>query len=470
MARLRGAGSFFSIKVRVGFGRYHIMTRILRLVSLSLICSVPAQAFDEAAETAKNGLISAIKAEDQSRLKPGTTGSGRSGIAYIRSLDQAFQQGSRQQIEYSLGQIAETYRSPEVANAIDGFQTTLLKDAEQRESAEMAALDALSKEVKSVLKSATKAADLDALLEKFNKLGENTSERRSERLSAAYQAIRPAKSFVSNWQDYLQALEKGNRNKANQLLQNLASSSGSTPVPRSMLIALIDETSESSDPPDVAPQEIKELDEIAPSLRKMRALSMSHRSGSAFPRAMEAESLARSLTQIDRAYQNFNAGLPMTLDFLAPTGETTAVADNATAARLKAKLLLLVLPRLAGAPEKTAAKPGEDALALVERMIREAGERGDLPGCVRAIEIGQTLKRGTTITDVASNPLASARAGQSYEAAGQYALAVFSYQNALGAGCDLTLAALIGKRLEALKRDHPDDYKQATESHSIPRK
>lgn len=141
---------------------------------LSLLLSAHARAFDDKAVAAKNGLISAIQAEDQSRVKPDATASGKSGIAYIRSLDQAFRQESRQQMDYSLGQIAESYRSPEVARAIDGLQTALAKDAEQRENAELARLEALTLEVSTVLKGASKPEDLDALIEKLTKLGENS--------------------------------------------------------------------------------------------------------------------------------------------------------------------------------------------------------------------------------------------------------------------------------------------------------
>lgn len=440
------------------------MTRKSLLAILSLLLSGHARAFDDKTVAAKNGLISAIQAEDQSRVKPGAPPSGKSGTAYIRNLDLAFRQESKQQVEYSLGQIAENYRSPEVARAIDGLQTALIERAEKRENAEIAGLEALAGEVATVLKSSSKPEDLDALLEKINKLGESSSERRSEKVSAAYQAIRPTKQFVSNWQDYLEALRKDNRNKANQILQSLATSSGSIPVPRSRLIALITETTEPVNTPRGVPAEIKELDEIGPVLRKMRAVPMSgHIPGSA-PLSMESESLARSLAVIDQAYQNFKAGLPVSLDFITGTAETNGIAGDATSARLKAKLLLLILPRLAGAPEKTAAKSGEDAIALADRMIREAGERGDIGGCVRAIEVSQRLKRGTTTMAAVPSPLGFFRAGQSQEAAGQKAAAVISYQNSLAAGCDLTLAGLIGKRLEAIKRENPDDYKQAMES------
>ncbi len=436
------------------------------IAMLSLLISAHARAFDDKAVSAKNELISAIQAEDQSRVKPDATATGKSGIAYIRSLDQAFRQESRQQIDYSLGQIAESYRSPEVARAIDGLQTALVKDAEQRENAELARLEALTLEVTTVLKGASEPEDIDALIEKLNKLGENSPDRRSEKVAAAYQSMRPLKPFVSSWQDYLQSLKKGNRKKANQTLQNLVGSSGSIPLPRSMLIALIDETSEAGDAPDVVPAEIKELDDITPALQKMRTHSANNRMGASGLPYAESDPLVRSLGQIDRIYQNFKAGLPVSLEFITGTGDSTGIAGDETSTRLKAKLLLLILPRLVGAPDRTVAKPGENAIAFIERMIRETGERGDLDGCARAFEISQTLKRNSA----GQGSLQLLRGAQSQEAAGQTVLAVISYQSALVAGCDPILAGLVGKRLEAIKRDHPDDFKRAMESLLILRK
>jgi hypothetical protein len=49
-------------------------------------------------------------------------------------------------------------------------------------------------------------------------------------------------------------------------------------------------------------------------------------------------------------------------------------------------------------------------------------------------------------------------AGINQEAAGQYALAVVSYQNALKVSDTTIPAKFIGARLAAIKKDHSEDY------------
>ena len=428
----------------------------------------PVDAFDEKTAAAKEALVSAIRAEDQSRAKPGSTASGRSGIAYIRSLDQAFRKQSRQDLEYPIGQIAENYRSPEVARAIEDLQNAVADHEQQLEDAELAALEALGTEAAGILKTANKPEELDALLEKMSRSDGRSSGRRSDRLSAAYQEVMNTKRFVTQWQDYLQARQSGNRIKAMEILNNLASSGTNLLIPRSRLIALIDADATSAVVKDLQQAEIMELDQIAPVMRELRMRHASSAAGYFEVRSVESQALKVSLAQIDALYQSHKAGLPVSLASVIGSGDNLGNPNDAISARLKAKLLLLILPRLAGAPETTAAKPGEDAIALIGRIIREAGERGDISACIRALEVRQSLEPWAKAKEPADNPLTKCRAGLGQEAAGQNALAVVSYQNALSAGCDPALAKLIGKRLDAIRQAHPDVYKQAMEDLTAP--
>ncbi len=435
------------------------MFRSIFPILLSSALANTTFALSEPGEAAKQELHAAIKTEDESRAKPGASGSGRSGLAYIRNLDETTKQGNKQQIEYSLNQIAENYRSPAVSQALEKFQTALNLEAKELEEAELARIDSLLTEVGEVIRKAAKPKDLDAILDKMDKLGESRSERRSEKLSAAYQAMRPTRQFAASWQDYLQALASGSRNKANQILRNLTSTNTSIPVPRSLVIALIDESASPSAGAGAMPQEIKELDQMAPVLRHLRAMAMTDRANSSTPDPLGTEWSILALAPLDKAYQDFKAGLPVNLDLILQQGDPQTITGASAIAGLKAKLLLLLLPRHLGLSQAATPKPGETVAQFLDRTEKEAGERGDDTTCIRVIETRLALKSTSPITP----GLAAFRAGKAREAAGQPLLAAFSYHAALKSETSLTLAALIGRRLDEIERTHPEEYKQALE-------
>ena len=421
-----------------------------------------SSALSEPGEAAKQELYAAIKAEDEAKTKPGSSGSGRSGVAYMRNLDETVNQGNKQQIDYSLTQIAENYRTPAVSQALAKLQAALNVDAKAQEDAALAKIDALQKEVGEVIGKATKTKDLDPLLEKMEKLMESRSERRSEKISNAYQALRPMKQFVATWQDYLQARATGNRPKANQILSGLTSANGPLPVPRSMVIALIDGSTPAPAEAGAKPEEIKELDQIAPAIRQLRASAMTDRMISQSSGPMESELTIRALVPLDAAYQNFKAGLPVNIEsILKPTDQPATSATSI--AGLRAKLLLLVLPRQLGIAPNSSPKSGENVVQFLDRVEKEAGDRGDAAACIRVIETKQALNQSESAPAPKAAGLDFFRAGQAREAASQPQFAAISYQMALESGINPTLATMIGKRLDEIKKTHPEEYKQATE-------
>ncbi len=437
------------------------MSRFSSLVLILILLTGHAGAFDEKASAAKDLLIAAIQAEDEAKALPGSS-SGRSGTAYIRSLDQAFRQGSRQEMEYPLGQIADSYRSPKVQAAISDLQNSLTAYAQQAEKSEIAALQTLKAEATELLKKAEKPAELDALINKLSEVTGKSSGRRSQELSAVYEEVIQAKKYVRQWQDYLQA-RINSRSKANELLRNLAASDGYQPIPRSRLIALIDADTEPTAGGDMGIGEVVELDQLAPALRKFRLNQSRRVSGEYNQRDTETETMVRSLTQIDSLYQSHKAGLPVSPASVIGYVDTALSSNDELSARLRAKLLAMILPRAVGAPEQTAAKPDEKPMDLIERIIREASECEDLPACIRALEVRHSLAPTTRLNEAPPVPLVRCRSGLAQETAGQILQAVVSYQSTLAAGCDPTLAKLIGKRLDAIQKAHPDEYKQAVE-------
>jgi hypothetical protein len=126
-------------------------------------------------------------------------------------------------------------------------------------------------------------------------------------------------------------------------------------------------------------------------------------------------------------------------------------------------LMKLVLPRYLGAPKDTAARSDESVTGFLERVIEEAKAREDSDLASRAREVLKTMSRANTYTGQDVTGLNAYVSGQKQEQAGQYELAVVSFQQALKSGSDLVPAKAIGAHLDAIKAGHPDEYNQGVE-------
>jgi hypothetical protein len=175
--------------------------------------------------------------------------------------------------------------------------------------------------------------------------------------------------------------------------------------------------------------------------------------------------LTQALTAIERTYQDFQAGLPTSLQ-MSPGfsgAGNNEVIGMATIARLRRELFLLVLPRYVGAPPDTKAKPDESISEFLDRIDAEASASGQLELRVRVQQTQRLLNAADRASYQEVTGLNNFVAAQNQEAAGQIMLAVTSYQQALRSGNSLIPAEFIGTRLAALKEAHPDDYRQGME-------
>ncbi|RYD24391.1 MAG: hypothetical protein EOP88_00255 [Verrucomicrobiaceae bacterium] len=426
-----------------------------------------APALSESSEAARKELEAALNAEDDSKAQAGTTRSGRSTQSYLRTLNASLELEDRQQVTSMLDQISNAYNSPAASQALAKLQASLAADVRKQEDDFIAEAAAITKEISETIPKATKITDLDPLLEKIDALSRSRGNRqRSERVSNELENLRRLENFTSSWQDYLQALGTGQRTRANQLLRNLSGNESRLPVPRSLVISMIQEdTPEAAKANEPLPS-ITELDQIEPTLRKLRAISMNSRNSSSGIYPENLDQAIQSLATLDKTYQDFKAGLPTNLGLiLRQDGSHFGnQADPAYTAALRVKLLLLVLPGYLGIPDE-AAKPDEDIARYLDRVEKTSAEKGDAATCARVIETWVAFEPGAAGASAARSLLVAFRAGQAQEVAGQAFQAAVSYQNALAAGPSTALAGLIGKRLEEIKRSNPEEYKRAS---SIP--
>lgn len=447
------------------------MTRaFLALVFLTSLAPLSA-ALTEPGDQARKELHAAVKTEEENLSKSSGKRPRMGAASYLNDLDRKLGQGERQEIDVSLDRIISNYPSPAVSQAVEKLRTILTLEAKKLEDDELASINALRKETREAIPKANTPKDLDEVLEKLVALINSPSEQRSEKVADAIGELIPLKIFTASWQDYLQAREAGEGAKADQILHYLAASDEQIPVPRSTVLARIGQIPKA--PPAVvvpskesprSPDEITELDQMTDALRELREISQNLREK---PRGFDQRNAGLSisaLSMLEKTYQDFKAGLPTDLAFLTPRHDSAeAVRALPSISLLKAKLLLLVLPAQLGIPEGDSPKPGETVVDFLNRTEKAAAESGDAATCIGVIDARLTLDGTGSLAEMEKTALLSFRAGQAQETAGQITMALRSYQDALRSGPGMSMATLIGKRLEEIKRTHPEETRKAFE-------
>jgi hypothetical protein len=129
---------------------------------------------------------------------------------------------------------------------------------------------------------------------------------------------------------------------------------------------------------------------------------------------------------------------------------------------LKAEFVLLLLPQHLGVGDRKPAV-GESADLYLQRLTREARESGDWPLVVRVLETSSQLNGYNPQAPPEITAVRAYISGENQYAAGQYALAVVSYQNALRDGGRMVPVEAIAARLKDIQTNHAKEYDEALE-------
>ncbi|HVJ45101.1 MAG TPA: hypothetical protein VM511_01870, partial [Luteolibacter sp.] len=105
----------------------------------------------------------------------------------------------------------------------------------------------------------------------------------------------------------------------------------------------------------------------------------------------------------------------------------------------------------------------ETVAAFLDRIAAEAKAREDGALGLRIKELRRILTRTYSYGTQDNRGMDAYVSGQNQETAGEMALAVISYQQALKSGSELVPAKRIGERLEAIKKSHPAEYEKGVE-------
>jgi hypothetical protein len=178
-------------------------------------------------------------------------------------------------------------------------------------------------------------------------------------------------------------------------------------------------------------------------------------------------STLRILSDLERVHEQFKAGLPTEIPVTDETRQWNLPAEPFV--QLRTQLIGLVLPRYLGLLAKTTLRANEGPEEFLSRVAAEAVNRQDYLLAARARTTQAILREGR---NQVSDPRVLALEEQArlfvsaanQENAGQYALAVCSYERALASGSDLVPGHVVGKRLAALQAAHPEQFREGYES------
>ena len=398
-----------------------------------------------------------------------------SASSLAANIESMIDRGDSANPEYTLKELSNSFTSGEVLKQIENVRMAIKNDREARQKGYVAEVSAALKEAADAVQNAKKPEDLDQTL---NNLSKFRYDGGVENFGAEARAIQnKAQStvhFVQQWQNYIAARKNGNTEMARNSLQNLSSGEYFDLMPRSRILAELEkyptagqernrdkEKSEgvTGEQVDAIVAKAKTLDSVSAVVKELRELRLKSPTNTPYSNIDPLNATLNALTAIENTYRDFKAGLPTRMEI---PGGSSSDAISAQVAPLRAQLFLLVLPRHLNVPADLAPKPGEDAQAYLERVVQDARKRGDGPLLVRVRNAQRNLT-GNTSGESDSTAINLVTAGQNQEAAGQYMLAVASYQNALRIGSDAVPAKMIGERLAGIKSAHPEEYDQGME-------
>ncbi|PYI94363.1 MAG: hypothetical protein DME97_02590 [Verrucomicrobia bacterium] len=330
-------------------------------------------------------------------------------------------------------------------------EVRVLREAKEKET--LAEIDRAVKRATTAVREAMKSSDLDEILLELGKFRNMRQDQFSSReVSSALAEMEHVIRFVTYWQDYIAQSEGGDTKAAQDTLRRMVEIPPNTLIPRSELLArrygVI--ASQSSPSPSAAPSAtqapmaplvLKTPDDLIPAIEKMTALFNTPNQVKGEERTA-LQHFIGAMTSLSNAYAEFKAGLTTKLEIVA-SDPSRPDKFGPVLAPIRAQVLKLVLPRYLGLPPALAPKPDEGVQEFLDR--------------VKMPEINRPSQAALYVT------------AHNQEIAGQYDLAVASYQRALASGTDLIPPKVIGDRLARIKAEHPTEFAAGLEAFLTPR-
>ena len=425
------------------------------------------QAAVEKEAAQKNPEAAQTKSEDEGSENYGRRGD--MGMMFLAQVRAAIARGEPSQLDELLNQIPVYLKSEAVRDAADKLRTAVNAERAAKDQEFAARIDAAITAASKAVQDAKKPADLDETLSSLARLQEQGDGRYSDRYRARIDKVQNARQFVVRWQDYLANLDSGNLQQAIQNLQNASNENSANMIPRSEILAKIEELTKakqggSGQGQETLAQKIskildktKSLDAIPAAIDALNELQRQLGSSNNYNDPVVAT--RNELKSILQAYRAYQAGIPCQLP-ARPNGSNPETVEASTAVLpLRVELLLLTAPRILNVGENLKPAAGETMDKYLARVMADAQERADAGLIGRVRELQDSLS-GKQNMGNSLGFLQTLLAAQNQEAAGQFAPAVISYQLTLKSGGELVPAKAIGLRLEGIKTAHPEDFEK----------
>jgi hypothetical protein len=379
--------------------------------------------------------------------------------------------------EYSLAQTVESIGALSTSERVEKICKALARELHNaQEKSDKTLVEEVEKTLGGALRATLDgktARDLDPPLVATGKIIHESEMRstRNAKLQALQNQGQQLYEFIRQWQDYLAGVEAGNTDAARAKLGSLISSSRdfSGFMPRSELLAKLNELQKQAGlvkdgkaaSPETIEQQAREiviktktLDEIPRAIAEIEALVATNRNT-----GFASNTPLATLRTFNRNYEELKKGLAANISLSALTSGSSFEGNEALTS-LRNQLILFALPRVLALPAGESAKPDENIATFLQRVLDSAKEKQNWTLAGRIVDVAQTLSLNVVASSSDRTALQSFLAGSNQERARQFALAVSSYQAALRTGSQIVAAELIGDHLEAIRKDHPQEFEQ----------
>jgi hypothetical protein len=443
------------------------MIKFVRIMALTFLAVSPALAstLEDKVQAFKDALkasASSRATSDKSLATPDAASSFRASFEN--------EPNSEGNLQSSILRAMAMDPSPGVQEAGKALLAELEAEKKAYAAAIAAKVDAVFNGLSDQLSKAQKPEDLDAVLSDIHDLPLSVlSGGGTEPPAPALTAkINASFRFVIQWQDFLSAKNHENTAVEQSILTNLLNSQqldSPNLIPRSRLLAesaALGEAAKSANPDTlrVAAAEaqrakiiagIKTLDDILPVLGQLSVLNTQ----------ISDNGEVGELTRYGSIYADAKNGLPVKFDVLSFQGGYNGQgADRPELSAIKSQLQLYVLPIYLNAGPEQRPQPNESVTDYLNRLLSLAETKNDWIELKKLTMIQQKLGYTSLPPEFF--------AGLDQETAGQYALATQSYILTLRANSLNLPTKLVGDRLDAIKRDHPDDYAEGMKRYLAP--
>ena len=453
-----------------------ITDRLLVTLCLFLVYSSPLLA-DETSDSLKAlRLAMEEEAKQQQSASMGNPAAGVQNMILLQ-LKSQISQGDPSQIAAILNQLSAYFKTEAVMKSADRLKKAMDAERAAKEEALRAEVDTAISAAGKAIQGSKTAADLDGSIDELSHLQGRLEVMNSGSSPQLMNKLRNTRQFVISWQDYLSNRDAGNKQQALQTLQNIAGNASTDLIPRSQVLDRINQLSKLDQPKPDQPKTDqpdnprKKIQEILDKTTSLDAIPAACEELSAMPRNPSIansdvtpyiNSITTQLSSMYQSYREFKAGLPAQVivqpNFPPDPGYVPTMP-------LRMELLRLVLPQFLRVDEKQQPLPGETVPKYLARMMDNARQTADAKLISRIYQVqtkfDATQIYGSPFAVLGPLPfLEPLLAAQNQQEAGQFVPAVVSYEVTLKTGGDLVPAEAIGKTLDEIKKEHPEDYEQ----------